>query len=148
MLSFQIFIDVPETQNLRRLWLRRSRVIRNNCKCFNFRVYLNHLLCIRNAWYYMQFAKREGNLVELTFAKTPGTVTWDRKKLSNSWPLRPSNHPCNNSGTHFGSSPLLDSKVANMPYLFQSLTNLHFHRKRHSLNHRNSVQWSKPREER
>ena len=103
--SFQIFIDVPETQNRRRFWLRRSRVIWNNCKCFTFRVYLNHLLCIRNAGCYMQFAKREGNLVELTFAKTSGTVTWDRKKLSNSWPLRPSNHRWNNSGTHFVAVP-------------------------------------------
>ena len=29
----------------------------------------------------MKFANREGNLIELTFAKISGTVTWDREKI-------------------------------------------------------------------
>ena len=28
----------------------------------------------------MKFDNREGNLIELAFAKTSGTVTWDREK--------------------------------------------------------------------
>ena len=58
--------------------------------------------------------KRQGDLVEFTFAKTSGTVTRDWRKI---WPIAdrhlPSNDPRNNCGTHFGSSPLPLSKVAN-----------------------------------
>ena len=49
----------------------------------------------RTEWYcklfltYSPLWKRERNWDELTFAKTPGTVTRDRrKKLANSWPWR------------------------------------------------------------
>ena len=58
--------------------------------------------------------KKEGNLANLTFAKTSGTVTRDRKK---NWPIAdwrvPSNNPRNTCGTHFGSSSLVVSKVVN-----------------------------------
>ena len=58
--------------------------------------------------------KKEGNLDNLTFAKTYGTVTRDRKK---NWPIAdwrvPSNNPRNNCGTHFSSSSLVVSKVVN-----------------------------------
>ena len=55
-----------------------------------------------------------GNWVELNFAKTSRTFTRDRKK---NWPISdrrvPTNRPRNNCGTHFDSSSLLVSKVAN-----------------------------------
>ena len=58
--------------------------------------------------------KKEGNLANLTFAKTYGTVTRDREK---NWPIAdgrvPSNNPRNNCGTHFGSSSLVVSNVVN-----------------------------------
>ena len=55
------------------------------------------------------------NGIELTFAKTSGTVT--RETGSKHWPIAdrcvPSSDPRNNCGTHFVSSSLLVSKVAN-----------------------------------
>ena len=58
--------------------------------------------------------KEEGNLANLTFAKTYGTVTRDWEK---NWPIAdwrvPSNNPRNNCGTHFGSRSLVVSKVVN-----------------------------------
>jgi len=58
--------------------------------------------------------KREGNWTELTFAKTSGTVIRGKeKKMANSSTVRPSNDPRNHCGTHFVSSSLLVSKVAN-----------------------------------
>ena len=52
--------------------------------------------------------KKEGNLANLTFAKTYGTVTRDREK---NWPIAdwrvPSNNPRNNCGTHFRSRSLV-----------------------------------------
>ena len=57
--------------------------------------------------------KKEGNWVELTFAKTSGTVTRDRGQ---NWPIAdrrvPSNDPTNTRGIHFGSISYLVSKVA------------------------------------
>ena len=57
--------------------------------------------------------KKEGNWVELTFAKTSGTVPRDRRK---NWPLADrrvaSNDPRNTRGIHFGSIFHLVSKVA------------------------------------
>ena len=58
--------------------------------------------------------KKEGNLANLTFAKTYGTVTRDWEK---NWPIAdwrvPSNNPRKTCGTHFGSSSLVVSKVVN-----------------------------------
>ena len=57
--------------------------------------------------------KKEGNWVELTFAKTSGTVPRDRGK---NWPIAdrrlPSNDPRNHRGIHFGFIFHLVSKVA------------------------------------
>ena len=48
--------------------------------------------------------KKEGNLVNLTLAKTYGTVTKDWEKTD--WRV-PSNNPRNNCGTHFRSRSLV-----------------------------------------
>ena len=57
--------------------------------------------------------KKEGNWVELTFAKTSGTVPRDREQ---NWPIAdrrvPSNDPTNTRGIHFDSISYLVSKVA------------------------------------
>ena len=57
--------------------------------------------------------KKKGNWVELTFAKTFGTVPRDRVQ---NWPIVdrrvPSNDPTNTRGIHFRSISYLVSKVA------------------------------------
>ena len=54
--------------------------------------------------------KKKGNWVELTFAKTSGTVPRDRGE---NWPIAcPSNDPRNTRGIHFGFIFHLVSKVA------------------------------------
>ena len=60
--------------------------------------------------------QKRGDWAKLTFAKTSGTDTKDRGEH---WPIAdwhvPGNDPRYNCGTHFGSSFLLFTKVANRP---------------------------------
>ena len=76
-----------------------------------------HLIpCVASSLF-CHFQNRKETRAELTFAKTSGTVTRDRerKRPIADWHV-PSNDPTNNCGTHFGSSPLLASRMANENY--------------------------------
>ena len=54
--------------------------------------------------------KRQGNWVELIFAKTSGTVTWAREKIANSWPMRPQWVACS-AGVFVGRANVLLTKA-------------------------------------